>query len=394
MEGELVEHGTVIVDGDRIEKIVPGTSSVPSAEVIDLSDCLLLPGFVNCHCHLSLSALGGGMQPRQRFTDWISDLLRLNAKISDQEKWAAMDLGAEEMLQSGVTTLADYFPETSWWNRYEGLPFRQVLFLEVLGFRKSVSQSVLEQVKAVLEKYKGRNPLIDIGIAPHAPYSVSPGLFEALVDLAKAQDCPVSCHVAEFKEEIRFLREGGVELEQFLKERQVYEESWEPPGVSAIEYLQQIGVLDGMLAVHMNHIREDLGRIEDSESLRAVFCPGSTRWFGRKEWMPVQALLDIGIPVGLGTDSLASNKSLNYFDELRAAQKMLPEIGPLDLLKMATRFGAQALGVDAGVLAPGKKADIIGLKMEDEATDWPAIPFKPGRKRVDFSMVDGKVVLL
>ena len=100
------------------------------------------------------------------------------------------------------------------------------------------------------------------------------------------------------------------------------------------------------------------------------------------------------VPVGLGTDSLASNKSLNYFDELRAAQKMLPEIGPLDLLKMATRFGAQALGVDAGVLAPGKKADIIGLKMEDEATDWPAIPFKPGRKRVDFSMVDGKVVLL
>jgi len=65
MEGELVEHGTVIVNADRIEKIVPGTSSVPSAEVIDLSDCLLLPGFVNCHCHLSLSALGGKLHPRQ-----------------------------------------------------------------------------------------------------------------------------------------------------------------------------------------------------------------------------------------------------------------------------------------------------------------------------------------
>ncbi len=387
----VIENGELTVEAGKIVNVSPQQTSGPAADCLDLSDCLLLPGFVNAHCHLSLSALQRQVPKCENFTDWVRELLEKNAALPVEGRIQAIRKGADSMLQSGVTTLADYFPDAGLLDEYAALPFRQVLFLETLGFKKNAVRDTLDRVVSVFEKKNSKGQLLTLGLAPHAPYSVSPDLFRELKKQASQLEVPFSCHVAEFPEEVRFLKEGGGELEAFLKERGVYEDSWQPPGNSPVRYLDEIGVLDSMVCVHLNHIDDDLDLLA-ARHTRAVFCPGSTRWFDRKRYMPVRELLDRRVTVALGTDSLASNESLNFLRELRIAEEMLPSVRRGEILEMATRGGGKALDLPVGTLTPSRAADLIGFRVDKMPDSWGDVPFEANRESVDFAMVGGKVV--
>jgi cytosine/adenosine deaminase-related metal-dependent hydrolase len=109
--------------------------------------------------------------------------------------------------------------------------------------------------------------------------------------------------------------------------------------------------------------------------------------------MPVRDLLDLGMVVGLGTDSLASSESLNFLDEIRAAEEMLVDVSREELLRMATRGGAATVGMDCGVIDKGRPADLIGFRLRGQFGDWYSVPFESERDRVDFVMLDGEKVL-
>jgi cytosine/adenosine deaminase-related metal-dependent hydrolase len=391
VEGEVVENGELLIEQGRIKKVFGQQTRSEDIECLDLSDHLLLPGFVNAHCHLSLSALLDKVPQCENFTDWVRTLLIENVQLPWNERVSALKSGAKEMLHSGVTTLADYISQPELMPKYTALPFRQVLFLEVLGFKASMVKNTLDRVTSVFESQNSKGEMLRLGLAPHAPYSVSPELFRELKKLASHYDCPYTCHVAEFPEEVRFLKEGGGELQTFLKERDAIDDDWTPPGKSPIRYLDEIGVLDSMIGVHLNHVEDDLELLA-ARNARAVFCPGSTRWFGRTQIMPVRQLLDAGVTVGLGTDSLASNESLNFLRELRMADEMLHNVSRPEIVKMATEGGGQALSLPIGTLAPGMSADLIGFRVQQKPNAWTDIPFAPDREQVDFSMVAGKVV--
>jgi aminodeoxyfutalosine deaminase len=390
IEGEIIEKGELLIEQGRIEEIRQTQSE--DSECLDLSDHLLLPGFVNAHCHLSLSALHGKVPRCEKFTDWVRALLKENMQLSGDQRVKAMQSGAMEMLRSGVTTLADSLSQPELLPEYAALPFRQVLFLEVLGFKKSMVRETLDRVTSVFASQNLKGTLLRLGLAPHAPYSVSPELFRELKKLAARYDCPTACHVAEFSEEVRFIKEGGGDLQKFLEERGVIDDDWMPPGTSPVRYLDAIGVLDSMIAVHLNHSDEDLELLA-ARNARAVFCPNSSRWFGRTQIMPVRQLLDAGVVVALGTDSLASNESLNFLREIKIADAMLPDVSRPEILKMATGGGGQALGLPTGTLVPGMSADLIGFRVPHKPNVWADVPFEPNRERVDFSMVAGNVVI-
>jgi len=390
IEGEVIENGELLIERGLIKE-VRQTQSPSTVACLDLSDHLILPGFVNAHCHLSLSALRDKVSKCERFTDWVRALLRENLQTPWSDRVSALHSGADEMLKSGVTTLADTLSQVELLTEYAGFPFRQVVFLEVLGFKGHKVKESLEQVVSV---FAGQNPkgrMSQLGLAPHSPYSVSPALFRELKRLASRTNCLSSCHLAEFPEEAHFLQKGGGELQEFLEERGVYDEGWVPPGKSPVRYLDDIGVLDSMIAVHLNHIDDDLELLE-ARNARAVFCPGSTRWFDRTRFMPVRKLLDRGIPVGIGTDSLASNESLNFLRELRIADEMLRDVSRFEILKMATLGGATVLDLPTGVLSPGRPADLIGFRIAHPSSSWTDVPFDPDRNTVDFLMVEGKPV--
>jgi cytosine/adenosine deaminase-related metal-dependent hydrolase len=395
MSGDDYEKGELVIDRGCIVDVHSGVrESFAGGVTLDWSDCLILPGFVNAHCHLSLSGLQGKVARQERFVDWIESVVAENTALSWHDRVEAMHREAQTLIESGVTALGDYFSHPELLVEFQALPFRQVLFLETLGFQSGLTGEKAKSVAALLQEHPaGAGSLLQLAVAPHAPYSVSPALFKELKKLADKWNCRYSCHIAEVEEETRFLSEGEGDFVELLKKRGVYDSSWASPGVGPVQYLEQLGVLRDMAAIHLNYLdKYDLGRLVDNNA-SAVFCPGSTRWFGRKTWMPVKDLLDRGIAVGLGTDSLASNDSLNFLDEIRLSEEMLPELHRSEILWLATVGGSQALGIEKLGLEPGQPADMIGFRFGNSGEDWWDLPFDPARRQVDFSMVSGEVIL-
>jgi len=391
--GDPIENGELIIDEGKIVEISTLFVNGKNGDALDLSDCLLMPGFVNAHCHLSLTALEKKFSPSPSFEDWIRALISLNAVLDDESRIQGICAGAKEMKLSGVTALGDYVAEPGLLKIIGGLGFRSVLFLETIGFHSDKARSLGEKVEEVLEN-EFLSPLNRLGLAPHAPYSVSPDLFRYLGQLAQKYHCPLSCHVAEIQDEVRFLDGGDDSLEELLKERSAWDSQWKPPGKTPVQYLDSLDMLDRLIAIHCNFVSADLDVMAEKK-VSAVFCPNSTEWFGRTEFMPVRALLDMGINVALGTDSLASNNSLNFLGELRMADKLLPDVSRREILAMATRSGGEALGLDCGKLACGQQADLIGFRVSPSYSgSWLDVPFESHRNEVDFYMVDGKPITL
>lgn len=392
MSGDDYDEGELIIDRGRILEIRSGISDSFDGVTHDRSDCLILPGFVNAHCHLSLSGLKDKIPRQDRFVDWIESVVTENRVLPWQDRVEALHRETRTMVESGVTTLGDYFSHPELLVEYQSLPFRQVLFLETIGFQSALAEEKTRQVESLLEKHPGSGSRIQLAVAPHAPYSVSPELFKALKKLAVKMNVRVSCHVAEDEEESRFLSRGEGEFLGFLEKRGVYDHQWVPPGVSPVRYLEQLGILDHLTAIHLNYLDELDISLLAGRNASGVFCPGSTRWFGRKSWMPVRGLLDQGIAVGLGTDSLASNESLSFLREIRLAEDMLPDLHRSEILWLATIGGKQALGIEKFGLEPDQPADLIGFRYQNCEVDWWDIPFEADRSKVDFSMVAGEFV--
>ena len=108
--------------------------------------------------------------------------------------------------------------------------------------------------------------------------------------------------------------------------------------------------------------------------------------------MPVRTLLDKGIAVGLGTDSLASNDSLNFLDEIRKTEQMVPELHRSEILWLATAGGKQALRLENSGIDIGREVDLIGFRFRNQGQDWWDLPFEAERQQVDFSMVSGEII--
>ena len=387
-----LENGQLIVERGRIREIFSDRNRPIEGELIDLSDCLILPGFVNAHCHLSLSALRWQIPRRLSFTAWVRSVVEKNELVSWENRVLALHAQAKVMARSGVTALVDYIPQAKFITEYSLLPFRQTLLLEVLGFLPSQVEPIVESLELALKQNTTGGGMTKLGLAPHAPYSVSPKLFREVKRLADKYKCPLSCHVAEFPEELQFLQDGTGDMKDFLEERAMYDNDWSPPASSPARYLDSMGVLDSLVAVHLNLADADLDFLK-SKKVKAVFCPQSTRWFRRDKYMPVRDLLDLGMVIGLGTDSLASSESLNFLDEIRAAEEMLVDVSREELLCMATRGGAATVGMDCGVIDKGRPADLIGFRLQGQFGDWYSVPFESERDRVDFVMLDGEKVL-
>ncbi len=378
--GEPIENGELIIEEGGIVAMSPFEREVE--ETLDLSDHLLMPGFVNAHSHLALTALGRKLSPAKTFASWIGDLIPLNAALSDEERMRGIRMGADEMKASGVTALGDYVADPALLESISDLGFRSVLFLETIGFQEERAEIVAEEVETILKTHASN---CNLGIAPHAPYSVSAKLWQRLDQLANKYGCLLSTHLAETDEEVQFIEKGEGPLVDLLKGRQAFDLSWRVPGMTPARYLKSMDVLNGMVAVHCNFIDDDIDKVQ-----AAVFCPKSTHWFGRTHILPVRKMLDAGIRVALGTDSMASNDSLNFLEEIRMADKLLPEVSRKEILTMATRFGGEILHLPCGKIESGQKADIIGFKIASSGEDWYDIPFDPKRRKVDFYMADGK----
>ncbi|MCC2661586.1 MAG: atzA [Arthrobacter sp.] len=405
---EPIRDGAVVIEGERIAW-VGSRRELPSryieGRVRAYPRSMLLPGWVNAHCHLNLTAALGMLSgTADRFTDWARTVIRLQTSwppsIIRQSIVAGMDL----LLSTGTTTVAHVstLPPLEPFLEH---PMRSVVFHEPLGFQSDRAAVLLEEAEEWLDAAEAliedaEVSHVGLGLAPHAPYSVSPQLMRGSRALAADRGLPISVHASETRAEVEFLATGEGQFRELLDERGAWDPGWTPPGTTPVQYLFDQGVLQpagraaeigrGGLAVHCNYLTDEDIQLLARCRQAATWCPGSHLFFGHRGH-PAARLLEAGAPLVLGTDSLASNAGLSMLREVRLAAAAFPEVDRSFWVRAATLSAAEALGLGrlTGSLEPGKAADLQLLQGLPEDTSDPLAALLEADLRVRMVLVNG-----
>ena len=396
----LLENAAVPVSeqGQVLEPYsLPAINNENGAEVIDWGDAVILPGLVNAHSHLELTALHRRLTDFSSFTDWALRLIHERRAWTPEDYRRSTEEGARLALASGTTLIGDIVSG----NGRDALPGgypRRVVFEETLGLAPDLAEPAMAKIHALFDQAGGGDvrPFQVHAISPHAPYSTSGELYRLAAAFAQSRKAPWTTHAAETSEELRFFETGGGEFREFLTRLGALPENWRTPGAHPVAWLDSLDILGpSCLLAHCNYLDDDaVARIARSKS-SVVYCPRSHAFFGHKNH-PIRRLLDAGIPVALGTDSLASNDSLSLIDEMRYLYAMRKDLAPGEILRAATVHGAAAFGFAdrLGCLSPGFFADmtVLGLPpgmKSDRLTDQ----VLEGAGCLRATIINGRVVL-
>lgn len=371
----IANGGVVAADGrivavDEAEALAQRFPGIP---VEDHPGCALTPALVNAHTHLELSHLAGltGEPYPGSFTRWISRLLEWRDRLGATGEAAetAADQAMAAQYASGVSVIADIGNTAIGRNlatAFAGvlLPFREYLGLAAFTLEKNRRRLAEE-----------RDTTLCTG---HAPYSTHPRLLQQLKARAARLGHPFPIHVAEPAAEQEMLGRGTGELVDFVRARGFWDGSFQATANGdggSIRYLDGLGLLDERtLCVHSIHVDADEIRLLADQGAKVCVCPGSNR-FLRTGRAPVQAFLDAGILPALGTDSLASNPTLSVWREMQMLCEDHPETDPAAIFAMATRGGAEALGIGErfGTLEPGRQANLLAVPLPPTAATAAAV---------------------
>ncbi len=372
--GAIAVHDGRIVAAGRRKDVV---KAHPGVEVRDLGDAVIVPGLINAHTHLELSFMNGDPPAGGTFMTWIADLVAKRAQIDPVVAAQAAAAAVLTMMQRGTVAVGDVANGT--WSApilaRSGL--YGLAFHELFGFRAADAESILDLAAGRLEAIeldpdvRNARGRITTVLTPHAAHTTSHPLLRALAGRAVASREVLSIHVAESDEETQLLREGSGPFKDFLIERGAWDPGFKAPGLSPVEYLDRLGALTPRtLAVHCIHIdNQDLSRLQ-ARGVTVVTCPRSNQRLGVGK-APIPKLMASGIPVAIGTDSLASSPDVDVFTEVAYLRQDHPGLSPAAALRIATLNGARALLLDKdfGSIEPGKSAALTVVGLNDPGDD-------------------------
>jgi aminodeoxyfutalosine deaminase len=354
IDGPPLRDGRVAVADGRVVWVGrPGDPGAPAGPVRDLGPGVLLPGLVNAHCHLELSHLAGELPTDGGFVPWVEALVARRGRLAPEVVDARTEEAVRFLEAGGTAAVGDVSNGLGHLDLLAASWLRAVVFHELLAWDPAQAETTLVAAEERLRAACGRESPVELRLAAHAPHSVSPALLARLA----ARGGVGTIHLAESREEARFLAGGDGPWAEFLARRGLGHVAFRPPGVSPVRYLDGLGLLrPGLVAVHAVHVDGEDRRLLADRGVAVVACPRSNRNLGVGT-ADVPALLDAGITVGLGTDSLASVETLDVLDDAVLLSRQFPDLDPAAVVRMATAGGAAALGfADLGALAPGRRA--------------------------------------
>jgi cytosine/adenosine deaminase-related metal-dependent hydrolase len=368
-----IEHGTVAVSDGRISYVGP-RAGAPRGSDVDLGDALLMPGLVNAHTHLELTVMRGFLEDLD-FAHWIMRLNRVKRAVLDREQMLdSARVGVEEGIRAGITTYADTCDTGVAFDAMLEAGVRGIMYQEVFGPDPAVCEQSMSELRAKMQALRARETgLVRVGVSPHAPYTVSDELYEAVARYAADERLPVAVHIAESEVERALVERGEGVFAEGLRKRNIV---IAPRARSSVALLERTRVLECRpLMIHCVRVDErDIAMIAASGA-PVAHCPASNAKLGHGA-APLHELLQAGITVGLGSDSVASNNSMDILAESRAA--VLSQRARLarhdvlsarDALHLATLGGATALGLasEIGSLEVGKSADLAAFPIGHSA---------------------------
>jgi len=308
-----------------------------------------VPGLVNAHTHLDLTAIPASTLPRDSFAAWVEALVTRKRTLEPETVRRGVRDGIQELLRCGTVAVGDIDASGTSLEVLRESPLAGVAFQEVLGRPGDDLWSELD----ARGEGAGR---VRVGISPHAPYSTPESTYRRSFEWAAARGAAVATHLGETREEIDFLQDGtGPLRELFTSWRREAPEWSDPHGGCVARVLQLPRLPARLLAVHCNHLGS--GEEELLERCAAVvYCPRSHAYFSHPLPHPAARLLARGVRVALGTDSRASNQDLDLWKELACWRAADPVVGDEAILACATRGGTAALGLPAAELRAGDPA--------------------------------------
>jgi 5-methylthioadenosine/S-adenosylhomocysteine deaminase len=359
-----IEDGAVAVDGPLVAAVGSRDEIVarlPGARVKDFGQSVILPGLVNTHTHLELTALRGYLENEESdFFAWLRKLTvaRLERMTADDIRVSAM-WGACEAVRAGITCVGDASDAAMMsMLALRDVGLRGIVFQESFGPDPRLARenfAKLEMKVGALREVE--TDLVRAGVSPHAPYTVCGPQLEMIADFAQAERLPLMMHAAESQAEEDFLLHGTGLFAEGLAKRGI---EWTPPRMSTIQYLKQVGILDcEPLLAHC--IRVDQEDIETLAKMRArvAHCPKSNAKLGHGR-APLTRFLDAGVTVGLGSDSVASNNTCDLIEEARfaalsARNPQNTSLTAAQMLDLATLDGS---------LHEGAPADLVVVSLD------------------------------
>ena len=347
-----LENSQIVYVGQENQEILKQAD-----QIIDYQGAWIMPGLVNCHTHSAMTGLRG-IRDDSNLHEWLEDYIwPAEAEFTPEMTTKAVKEAMTEMLQSGTTTFNDMYNPNGVeiekiYEAVKASKMRCYFSPTLFSSDMETTDETIARTRAVIGTIKGyQDPNFKVMVAPHSPYSCSRELLEASLNLAKEEDIPLHIHVAETKEE------SGIILKRY--------------GKRPIAFLDELGYLDHQAVfAHGVELNEaEITRLADSQ-VAIAHNPISNLKLA-SGIAPVVQLQKAGVPVGIATDSVASNNNLDMFEEGRTAallQKMKSGDAsqfPIETaLKALTIEGAKVLGMEdeIGSLEVGKQADFLVIQ--------------------------------
>lgn len=406
-----IVRGGVVIDGNRIvgvDELKRLRVEFPDVDIEDFGQAAIAPGFVNCHSHLEITAMRGALDYVEHdFSAWLLRLTAMREKMAPADIEASALAGAIEGARAGVTCFGDIGRMgPAGLNALKATGLRGIVFQETeFSADNRTADGDFEKLIARFEALRsGETELVRVGLSPHSPYTVSSRLFELIAQYSILNGVPLTIHVAESADENELLSGGTGFFTEIYKK---YGVEWHSPLCSPVEYLERLGVLSTRpLLAHCIDVSEsDLSKIA-AYNARIAHCPKSNAKFGHG-CAPLEAFLDAGIPVGLGSDSVASNNVCDMLEEARFAvlaarnrEDSSRFITAKEALELMTVGGAKAMGLDQliGTLEVGKLADLAIVSLSNSAQlpindIYAALIFASNARDIITTIVAGKRIL-
>lgn len=352
-ENTLLDPAYVVVEGERIAAVSSTRPQGPFAQEIDCGGNVLMPGLVNAHTHIPMTLMrgyAGGCDLHTWLNDWI---FPAEAKLDDRAVRAGADLALAELIAGGVTTIADMYMHTPAIAQAvlaagisANLSCGGVYFGAPGDFSPDTCKDC-ENQRILTEEFHGAgNGQILVDASVHGEYTSNVPLWQWMADYAQRKGLGMHVHVSETQ-----------------SEHEACKGRW---GLTPFAILDRYGVWDTRaIAAHCVWTTEDDWAGMAEKGVACVHNPVSNLKLGSGvAWIP--AMKAAGVPIALGTDGVSSNNNQDMFEEMKFAAVLHNGVTrdplallPQDVLAMATREGAKALGRQTGRIAPGYVADLI-----------------------------------
>lgn len=392
MDGDPIADGAIAIRGKRITDVGlwKEVRARSAGEVVDLGECVLLPGLINAHCHLDYTDLRDAIPRPSSFTDWIREINARKAAWSEEDYVRSIEHGLAEAARFGTTSIVNLETSPSLIPRIKSTRSRTWWFAEMIDVKEAVSpETTFENLAASM---RGREMRGGFGLAPHAPFTASRNLYAEAKSVAARHGLPLTTHLAESREELEMFRNARGRLFEFLRD---LGRAMDDCGkFTPLALLLNNRTLDeGWIVAHLNELTsDDLRLLKGAPKFSIAHCPRSHGYFAHAPFL-LNELRARGFKICLGTDSLASAPDLNLFAEMRELQKHEPAVRARALLEMVTINPAAALRQEdcLGRVRTGFFADLIALPFAGEIENVYE-EIVQSNERLTWLMVDGEKI--